>query len=69
MVDISLAMQFKSYAQQEHFGTAQVLYILNGGLVGRKGDCSARVGWGVDFVLSDTRLAEPASCFTVTYLR
>merc|ERR1740121_2367722 len=69
MVDISQKMQNQVHAQSEIFGKPQVLYILVRGLASRYTRLyrSGSV-WGTDFVLVDTKLAEPAESFALTYL-
>eukprot|EP00449_Zooxanthella_nutricula_P060147 CAMPEP_0198558240 /NCGR_PEP_ID=MMETSP1462-20131121/90150_1 /TAXON_ID=1333877 /ORGANISM="Brandtodinium nutriculum, Strain RCC3387" /LENGTH=692 /DNA_ID=CAMNT_0044289057 /DNA_START=21 /DNA_END=2099 /DNA_ORIENTATION=+ len=47
----------------------EALYILSRGLVSNKcGIHSAGSVWGVDFVLSDTKLLRPYVCFAMTYV-
>merc|ERR1719188_1202064 len=69
VVGISQRMTFCVHAQSEVFGEAQVLYILNLGLV----SCNFKLHmcgsvWGADFVLSDEKLLEPFEALALTYV-
>jgi len=79
IVDVSLSLTTAIHAQSEVFGVMNSMYILVQGLV--SSDTGARATstftservhsagavWGQDFLLSDTRLLEPAESLALTY--
>jgi potassium voltage-gated channel Eag-related subfamily H protein 7 len=69
--DVSKSLKKEVHAQADCFGSPQVLYILNRGLVSNaaKGATVHTVGdvWGLDFVLTDFTLLIPPECFALTY--
>mmetsp|Transcript_153489 Transcript_153489/g.490716 ORF Transcript_153489/g.490716 Transcript_153489/m.490716 type:complete len:735 (-) Transcript_153489:49-2253(-) len=82
VVDVARSMLTAIHAQSEVFGQPQALYILSRGLVSRRLDPthkkmeladlnvvnSAGAVWGVDFVLVDLHLLEPAESLALTYV-
>lgn len=69
LIEIALSLETHMYAQQEEFGRPHVLYIQSRGLTGR----NVRVMrggsvWGEDFVLTDSYLLDPVTCFALTYV-
>mmetsp|Transcript_78543 Transcript_78543/g.253927 ORF Transcript_78543/g.253927 Transcript_78543/m.253927 type:complete len:161 (-) Transcript_78543:67-549(-) len=83
IVDVSLSLTTSIHAQSEVFGVGNTMYILVQGLVssdtgaratsafsaewGVERVHSAGAVWGQDFLLSDTRLHEPAESLALTY--
>jgi len=82
IVDVSRSMLTAIHAQSEVFGQPHALYILRRGLVWRRQDSTKTkiyladlhvvntVGgvWGVDFVLVDLHLLEPAESLALTFV-
>lgn len=69
IVAVSLKMQIAAHAVREVFGEPHTLHILVRGIVARKG-MIAKTGsvWGVDFVLSDSSLAQTPESHALTYI-
>uniref|UniRef100_A0A7S2K5J3 Ion transport domain-containing protein n=1 Tax=Zooxanthella nutricula TaxID=1333877 RepID=A0A7S2K5J3_9DINO len=69
VVDVSVQLQARCFAQGEVFGSVQALCILSRGLVSKGGRLhSAGAVWGKDFVLSDIKLLEPSDSLALTYV-
>lgn len=70
IVDIAIALESSIYAQSELFGKPKTLYILQKGLTSRRLRV-LRSGsvWGEDFVLSNPKLVQTATCHALTYVQ
>jgi len=69
IIEVCLVLKLEMYAQTETFGLQQTLYIVHKGLVSHKGGLHRQGSvWGLDFLLSDPRLIDPADSFCLTYV-
>merc|ERR1712151_560473 len=67
--EIARKMRQSLFAQGEQLGKHQELYILNQGIVSRKGKIyRSGTVWGLDFVLSDISLQVSPRSLSLTYV-
>merc|ERR1712187_276576 len=67
--EIARAVHTALFAQGEKFGKYQELYVLNQGVVSRKGTVyTSGAVWGIDFLLSDASLQLSPRSLSLTYV-